>query len=407
MGDQRLRCKAEVIKFVLDLVDDTVTEWVTSALTSPTTLLDTSTRAFVHLLQLVRQPGWLEGVRGCASREDGPTAVATSNVPLFTKAAAEAGLVATVRLRLRIYPIAKLSRQKQFALMRWVFRNEDDVWLDRGGRDGCETVGQFIGYLGLGRDHGTQLPHLGDESMQSSSALRTDGSTTTDSGTADTAGLRPPAFPGVFATLAPNLMNFSPARDVLGYAVGECIMVNSNISTHGASDSTTAGAGRLGQAPAHADGADAGRQSEQLAYEVVTAWVHPGVRSCGVAMSLYAAIFAGVPQECSLVEADFIEGTRQRLGQASMLGWLCGHPSILGSVFIADHLPSYTSNGVHAVERFEKITFYRRPMVVAITTARWMTDAAAWLHTGDAAATLATAALTLSVAAIVFRHRQR
>ena len=43
--------------------------------------------------------------------------------------------------------IDSLEESFQEELMHWIFANEDRVWRFRGGRDGYETLTQYLGFL--------------------------------------------------------------------------------------------------------------------------------------------------------------------------------------------------------------------------------------------------------------------
>jgi hypothetical protein len=46
--------------------------------------------------------------------------------------------------RLQMLLIHELPLEVQVELMKWVFRNEDKVWRDRGGRPYDETLQMFL-----------------------------------------------------------------------------------------------------------------------------------------------------------------------------------------------------------------------------------------------------------------------
>uniref|UniRef100_A0A7S2G9B8 N-acetyltransferase domain-containing protein n=1 Tax=Haptolina brevifila TaxID=156173 RepID=A0A7S2G9B8_9EUKA len=52
-----------------------------------------------------------------------------------------------LRASVVMVPIESLSHADAEALMRWIFRNEDRVWRQRGGRPGHETVAEYLGFL--------------------------------------------------------------------------------------------------------------------------------------------------------------------------------------------------------------------------------------------------------------------
>ena len=301
--------------------------------------------------------------------------------------------------------------------MRWVFRNEDTVWAARGGRDGTETVGQFIGYLGLGLDHATLLPLPGGKlvAAKDGMTLSDDGSAGVPSSSASVATRQPPtrampAFPGVILTLSPSLVDFAPARDVVGYAIGECILYTPEFERRGVAPTSRGTGGDVEISSVDVVGGVAGLDSEvgRPGYEVVTAWVHPSLRSCGAALRMYRGVFARCPHVCEVIEVDVIEGAISRLRTASWAGWACCPPSFLGSLFIADCRPSYSSHTISGIERFEKVVFWRRSVAAVAVGAEWVDDilqhAASFSREHVQAVTMAATVVAVVGAFVVLRR---
>ena len=60
--------------------------------------------------------------------------------------------------KVKIIPIEDLLPGIQEEVMHWIFGNEDRVWRNRGGRDGYETIEQYMNFL----------PHIRNSKQQQS-----------------------------------------------------------------------------------------------------------------------------------------------------------------------------------------------------------------------------------------------
>jgi hypothetical protein len=160
----------------------------------------------------------------------------------------------TIRGELSLWPIDGFKRSLAEGVMSWIFKNEDRVWRNRGGRPGHETLQEFLSFLGPQEprepqpqpEEGAPVPHK--------------------------------PLPGF--VLCPSAREgggaFQPG-DILGYAIGEY-----------ASGDT---------------------------YEIIAAWVHPRLKGMGYARLLYERIFMSV--KSPEVAFDAIVGGMDRLAASS------------------------------------------------------------------------------------------
>ena len=180
--------------------------------------------------------------------------------------------------------------------MYHVFRNEDKVWRSRGGRDGYETVQQYIGFLGLS----SQAQHLRSSALSASSSLLKGkkgnllkqslslpspplGSAPSNNDTDDALGsYMPEPFPGVLLVAAQchpwraesdlgGRTNIEFAmEDVVGYAVGEFVDLRTALDDFDEDDEDESD----DEVEDHSEGRPIHSGHHEIAFETVTAWVH-------------------------------------------------------------------------------------------------------------------------------------
>jgi len=217
-------------------------------------------------------------------------------------------ITAILKSKVKIIPIEDLPPGIQEEVMHWIFGNEDRVWRNRGGRDGYETIEQYMNFL----------PHIRNSKQQQS---------------------RLPAFPGVLAITEDNKRSSGgnlQVKDIAGYAVGE-YMENLDEEIIDQKEMLT---------------------KNPKFYEIVTAWVHPNYRKVNISVGLYLHIFKSVTSP--IVAFDVLQGSSERILKTSPL--LNTIKTVLPTTVYTQE-KSYTMELVG--EQFERLVIRRRPVKYA------------------------------------------
>ncbi|XP_065061836.1 uncharacterized protein LOC135688772 isoform X1 [Rhopilema esculentum] len=216
-----------------------------------------------------------------------------------------------LKARLRIVSINDLPQNLQEELMHWIFGNEDRVWRYRGGRDGYETIEQYLNFL----------PHV--RSAKENESIF--------------------AFPGVIAVVTKR-GNFSltaiQLKDIAAYAVGEYV-----------------------EEFDEADEAVISRTEMPMYYEIVTAWVDPNYRKLNISIKLYLEIFKAV--RSSYVAFDVLQGSSAKLVQSSPALRFVKRLLPLSMIY-KTHERSYQVETATAEEQFERYAVRRRPVKMVV-----------------------------------------
>jgi hypothetical protein len=155
-----------------------------------------------------------------------------------------------------IVPLLSLPESLQEEIIHWVFRNEDRVWRYRGGRDGRETLHQFMSFLGR-QHHDTAI-------------------------TAETIDKKDKVFAGLVTFCVPHTLECEDLGNassdfqvagMVGYAVGEIVSDLAEESYHTEHELTR-------WRP----------RAKGSCYEVVTAWTHPSYRGLNFGVQMYLNI---------------------------------------------------------------------------------------------------------------------
>lgn len=153
--------KTSILNELVCFVDHEVVAWIDAMATCPGSFVLQSPVCFRALL------GHSQRAHEVVSTDRRGATTQRWNISART----HARLVHTAQTNIRTVAIHTLPRHKQIEVMRWIFYNEDKVWRARGGRDKCETVEQFIGFLGLDvHDVSIQPPPKNAESSYSAAA---------------------------------------------------------------------------------------------------------------------------------------------------------------------------------------------------------------------------------------------
>ncbi|XP_065897600.1 uncharacterized protein [Dysidea avara] len=216
-----------------------------------------------------------------------------------------------------VVPISHLPDALQEQLMHWIFRNEDRVWRYRGGRDGRETLQQFMGFIG--RTTGGNSPN-------------------TDNSFAGVVIFRLPSEVSSWKEMNPKF------DDLVGYAVGEMCTPNSD------SD----------------DDEEENRWHPTTwnTYEVVTAWVHPSFRGLNLAVKMYFDISLQAPS--SFVMCDMLNGSVERIIQSSRLLLFLQRIGVLNWVIQRRQKSYFVHTQGGDSEQFEQVVFRVLPIRTAL-----------------------------------------
>jgi hypothetical protein len=219
----------------------------------------------------------------------------------------------------RVVSIQELPSALGEELMHYIFRNEDRVWRYRGGRDGYETLQQYMGFLGR--------------------------TTVEDSSEDRPAVTKPRAFAGmaVFCLTEGNKQDYK-VEDLVAYAVGEHVSLNNE------------------------DNEDS-ELHNHFAYEVVTAWVHPRFRGLSLSVQMYCAIMER--SESSYLLCDTLVGSLEHIVANNRLFRLLARLHLL-RYLVRKREQSYeviTQDGHR--EKFERLVIYTTPLVATLKTAYW------------------------------------
>ncbi|XP_064383534.1 uncharacterized protein LOC135332129 isoform X2 [Halichondria panicea] len=236
-----------------------------------------------------------------------------------------------------VMPIAALPDALQEEIIHWVFGNEDRVWRYRGGRDGHETLQQFMYFLGK--------PRMSEVTGQGS-----------DKESEGIPSQPRKVYPGVVAFCLPELLEKEPGqqhsspdisnlqvRQMVGYAVGE--MMTSSLSLR--DDQVMEGTRWQPNTP-------------DRCYEVVTAWVHPNYRGLNMGVQMYFNIVEQAPAR--LVMCDMLVGSVERIVQSNVLLRLLQRVRIVGMVVQKRQLSYTVVTQTGHSEQFEQVLFDARPL---------------------------------------------
>jgi hypothetical protein len=169
-------------------------------------------------------------------------------------------------------PLLSLSDSLQEEIIHWIFRNEDRVWRYRGGRDGRETLHQFMSFL-----------------CRQNANPRV----------VSTYEVPKKVFAGVITFCVPcalqceeleSISNDFQVASMVAYAVGEMLKPTRDLDNS-----------PVRWQPQHRDSC----------YEVVTAWVHQRYRGLNLGVQLYLTIAEQVPTR--LVMCDMLEGSVEKI----------------------------------------------------------------------------------------------
>ena len=272
---------------------------------------------------------------------------------------------------MHLVPVGSLPGALQEEVMHWVFRNEDRVWRHRGGRDGHETLQQFMSFLGR-EDPTSSDAHEGTD--KDIVQFR-----------------RPKAYPGMGVFCVPHTVDHTvdhettyQVHQLMAYAVGEVV------------------------GPARSDGEEEEERGERWrpstgdCYEVVTAWVHPNYRGLSLAVQMYLQVAVQAP--ANLVMCDMLVGSVDRIVGSNWLLWILDRMKLM-RLIIRWRQPSYlvvTQSG--ETEQFEQVVLGVRPLRVALRAYR----AAIWIGAhpiGVAAVAVGSAAVVPLMAILLHRIR--
>jgi hypothetical protein len=263
--------------------------------------------------------------------------------------------------------IRHLPMTLQVDIMHWIFNNEDRVWRYRGGRDRCETLQQYMKFLGHQAHHdssGEQGPSIPPEKV----------------------------FPGIAVFFCPSPCigdgggadRHSPTdghhfriKDLVGYAVGEVVVPvptkeeHAHSDTHPADTRTAVTDETADEAPKTMDVYHPSNEEDVEVYcpqseyyEVVTTWVHPNFRQLGLGVTMYYDIIREVP--ANLVVCDMLRGSVNRIIMSSMIFGLLRFLR-LESLIVVHQDTSYTvDTQLGNTEQFERIAFRARPIRIAL-----------------------------------------
>ncbi|KAL5493303.1 hypothetical protein EMCRGX_G014460 [Ephydatia muelleri] len=246
---------------------------------------------------------------------------------------------------MHMVPVGSLPGALQEEVMHWVFRNEDRVWRHRGGRDGHETLQQFMSFLGQ------EDPTIND--------------------TAEDAN-RDITVKQLIRSSSWWLMQWGKSLGQLGLM-------------------------KMGR---RRRGGERWRPSSGDCYEVVTAWVHPNYRGLNLAVQMYLQVAVQAPAK--LVMCDMLVGSVDRIVGSNWLLWILDRTKLM-RLIIRWRQPSYlvvTQSG--ETEQFEQVVLGVRPLRVALQAYR----AASWIgaHPSGVAAVLVGSAVVIPLVAILLRR---
>lgn len=217
-------------------------------------------------------------------------------------------------------PVLSLSDSLQEEIIHWIFRNEDRVWRYRGGRDGRETLNQFMNFLG--RDDSSQKAVF--------------------------AGVVTFCLPHTLESNVSDITDYFQVSNMVGYAVGEMVSSSGEETGEGEEE----------------DVVTSTRWRSQSCYEVVTAWTHPSYRGLNLAVKMYFDIANQVPAR--LVMCDMLEGSVERIINSNRILQVLKRLHII-SLIVSSQQQSYavmTPEGV--TEQFEQVVFSVWPVRIAI-----------------------------------------
>ncbi|XP_062513876.1 uncharacterized protein LOC134189578 isoform X2 [Corticium candelabrum] len=228
-------------------------------------------------------------------------------------------MLAVLQASTQVVPICDLPAALAEELIHFIFRNEDRVWRYRGGRDGYETLQQYMGFLGR--------------------------TTNAESGGLSVCVSKPQAFAGMAVFCVPSGFysdyNYR-VEDVIAYAVGEYVpLVETDVEL-----------------------------PSEFAYEVVTAWVHPRFRSLSLSIQMYCGIMENA--ETSFLLCDTVLGSFEHIVASNRLFRLLVRLRLL-SYILRKREESYeviTQDGQR--EKFEKLTICTTPVVTAFKVHHWL-----------------------------------
>lgn len=209
-------------------------------------------------------------------------------------------------------------------MIHWIFSNEDRVWRYRGGRDGHETLQQFMLFIG------------------------------------DAQGGKP-VYPGVAAFAVPaslsNSFQVDISRDfgvsnLIGYAVGE-VMTPSLLERQDEDE----------------DGVVIRwRPNKMNCYEVVTSWIHPKYQKLNLSIQMYFDVAQQAPTR--LVMCDMLVGSVERIIHSNSLLRFLQWIKILQYVVWKRQQSYSVQMQTGSTEQFEQVVFLVWPMRLSL-----------WLHT--------------------------
>jgi len=233
-----------------------------------------------------------------------------------------------LRSRLEIVHISELSDFEQETVMRWIFRNEDKVWRDRGGRPKEETLAAFLNLL--------KKPILQPQENGSSTIV---GGTMGESLKIKSKPISDKHFlPGLLAiTGNPNANpNISKINDesIAGYMIGEFESGNK--------------------------------------YEVITVWVDKKYKGMNLAVKLYENIFENLYNlDCEYLECDVIEGALPRMINSSLITQKIHSLGMMKIAFPKIEASYQQETSAHTAENFQKIFVRVKVIVWCMQFLRW------------------------------------
>ena len=187
-------------------------------------------------------------------------------------------------------PLSSFPVRYQLEVMRWIFKNEDRVWRYRGGRDGCETVEEFLSFVDTAAVPGSKTTKFpGVITFAVARKQRREGE-------------KPPQD---------HPEDLFPLQNIIGYAVGEFVLLEKKPDT---TRFDTSGYSRVKAGPGDRRG---------VTYEIVTAWVDQRFRGNSVSTDMYIEVMQRAPvvRRCGSILFDLKKGGLERVISTSWFFW--------------------------------------------------------------------------------------